>query len=95
MFNQIPTIEEMKKHSSSEKELKTYLGTDVYKMMVWVLACDRPVLLRLPDDKHIKEMECDNQYLMLLDDPAKAAQFSAWRKQYGSYFAFHVSKHVY
>lgn len=84
----------MKKNASTEKEIKQYLGPDVYKMLVWVLCCERPVLLKLPDEKQIKEMECDNQYMMLVDDPAKAAQFGAWRKQYGSYFAFHVLKHT-
>lgn len=90
LLEKMPSVEEMKK-KKTEKELKEFLGSDKYQLLVWILSCCRPALLRLPEKKRFKEMNTDHQYMMLVDSPEKTSAFNAARKKYGSYFAFHGS----
>jgi len=98
VLNKIPSVDEMKKFCSSERKFINYLkkfdGGDgsIYELLTYLLSVNRAALLKMPPNLHIAEMKTAHQYMMTAgNDPAKTAQFKAWRKQYGSYFAFHGS----
>jgi poly [ADP-ribose] polymerase 6/8 len=45
----------------------------------------------MPDKKQISELRTEHQYMTVMDSPERDADFRMWRKEYGSYFAFHGS----
>lgn len=89
ILNNFPSVKDMLKKSKNEKELKSFLGSDCFELLSWILTEKRVALLKIPEKKRISEMSTDFQYLMLCDDPDKMSKFNSLRSKYGSYFAFH------
>eukprot|EP01087_Luapelamoeba_hula_P022335 TRINITY_DN7973_c0_g1_i1.p1 TRINITY_DN7973_c0_g1~~TRINITY_DN7973_c0_g1_i1.p1 ORF type:complete len:784 (+),score=143.95 TRINITY_DN7973_c0_g1_i1:56-2407(+) len=93
----IPSVDDMRKHCTSERQLVRFLNShdstgSVYELLTWLLSINRAALLKMPPTLHIEQMKTKHQYMMTAGtDPDKAAKFKAWRKEYGSYFAFHGS----
>ena len=90
-LDSVPSIKDMKPHCENESDLRKFLTADAYELLKWLLSYKRCALLRMPEKKRIKEMETPYQYMMMMDNPEKAATFSTNRKKYGSYWAFHGS----
>ncbi|KAL9641426.1 hypothetical protein ABK040_013355 [Willaertia magna] len=91
-IDDIPPILELKKHHcETETILKKKLSANSYEILKWILTTKRCAMVRMPEKKRIKEMQTEYQYLMMIDNPEKAAQTAANRKKYGSYWAFHGS----
>jgi hypothetical protein len=97
VLNDVPSVDDMKKHCGSERQFITYLASidpsgNLYGLLRWILSVNRSALLKMPPNLHIKEMGTKHQYIMTAGtNPEKTAQFKKWRKEYGSYFAFHGS----
>lgn len=97
VLNLVPSVDEMQRHCDNEGELIHYLSEidstgGIYSLLSWILSIDRSALLKMPPNLHIAAMKTPHQYMMPAgNDPKKAADFKAWRKEYGSYFAFHGS----
>ena len=52
-------------------------------------------IVKMPEKKRIQEMQTQYQYIMMMDNPEKAATFSQNRKKYGSckyYYAINFKK---
>jgi poly [ADP-ribose] polymerase 6/8 len=91
IMKKIPSVAEMQKYAQSEESLKKYLKEEVYEMVKWILTCQRPALCKLEEKRRIKAMQTEHQYMMMVDKPEKTAKFNKWRKEFGSFFAFHGS----
>ncbi|KAF0972282.1 hypothetical protein FDP41_009185 [Naegleria fowleri] len=87
----IPSVAQMKEHCETESDIKKFLHPNAYQILKWLLSTNRCALVRMPEKKRIKEMQTDYQYIMMMDNPEKAATFAQNRKKYGSYWAFHGS----
>lgn len=87
----------MRKHCANEQRLISFLSQsdstgDSYRLLSWLLSENRAALLKMPPNLHIPQMNTSHQYMMTAGtDPERAAKFKQWRKEYGSYFAFHGS----
>eukprot|EP00005_Dracoamoeba_jomungandri_P002788 CAMPEP_0174250868 /NCGR_PEP_ID=MMETSP0439-20130205/894_1 /TAXON_ID=0 /ORGANISM="Stereomyxa ramosa, Strain Chinc5" /LENGTH=714 /DNA_ID=CAMNT_0015331041 /DNA_START=212 /DNA_END=2356 /DNA_ORIENTATION=- len=92
-----PSVDDMKSHCGSELQLIHYLaGIDstgeIYKLLRWILSVNRSAMLKMPEKLHVTQMKTSHQYMMTAEtNPEKASKFSEYRKEYGSYFAFHGS----
>ncbi|KAL6047956.1 Poly [ADP-ribose] polymerase 6 [Balamuthia mandrillaris] len=97
VLDMVPSVDDMKKRCGSEKELITYLSSidnngAIYRLLSWILSVNRSAMLLLPPNLQLEAMRTKHQYMLTAEtNPTKTATFKAWRKQYGSYFAFHGS----
>jgi hypothetical protein len=91
VLNNFPSVKDMLKNSNNEKSLCKYLGSDEYEMLTWILSNSRVAMLKMPEKKRISEMNTEHQYMMLVDNPERSAEFAKARAKHGSYFAFHGS----
>jgi poly [ADP-ribose] polymerase 6/8 len=62
-----------------------------FPLLQWIISSNRSHIVRLMDDKVIKSMRTQHQYLLLSAPPEKEERFRELKAQHGSCFAFHGS----
>eukprot|EP01090_Pellita_catalonica_P019128 TRINITY_DN6389_c0_g2_i1.p1 TRINITY_DN6389_c0_g2~~TRINITY_DN6389_c0_g2_i1.p1 ORF type:complete len:465 (+),score=50.64 TRINITY_DN6389_c0_g2_i1:162-1397(+) len=94
VLSKMPAVSAMMLHTANEREFRQYLekiDSNAYRLLRWCLATCRAYFSKLPPSKHIQQMITPHQYILLSSPPEKRAKFENYRKQYGSFFAFHGS----
>ncbi|KAL6078224.1 Poly [ADP-ribose] polymerase 6 [Balamuthia mandrillaris] len=90
----MPPVSEIAQYTEEERALRKYLediDSDLYRLLRWILTTNRAYIKTLDAEKHITQMNTPHQYVLLSSPPEKRAKFVNYRRQYGSFFAFHGS----
>jgi len=89
MMEDIPKKKE--NYLSSLEYLKTVLDINIFRLFNWIQESNMTTISNLPDIYKIKEMETDQQFIIIMDSPEKNASFQELKTEHGSTFGFHGS----
>eukprot|EP00027_Filamoeba_sp_ATCC50430_P011380 CAMPEP_0168564570 /NCGR_PEP_ID=MMETSP0413-20121227/13323_1 /TAXON_ID=136452 /ORGANISM="Filamoeba nolandi, Strain NC-AS-23-1" /LENGTH=668 /DNA_ID=CAMNT_0008596265 /DNA_START=26 /DNA_END=2029 /DNA_ORIENTATION=+ len=89
LLEKFPTVKELME--TEARQTLDKIDVTAFRLLRWLITSNRAHLVKLSEDKHIKEMGTPHQYIMLTSTPEKEAKFNELKEKHGSFLAFHGS----
>ena len=88
-------LDKLEYTKSNTQELCTIMNNVhpyAYDLLQWIISSNRGHITDIPEELILPDTGTSEQYLMLLDSPAKETRFQELKAEYGTVYAFHGTR---